>query len=73
MLAYQFYLRDANKGFEFVGVLPERRRNPVRITDESIINWGRKHFGRNLGVEDIFFVKVDLEEGGKGGLQAIHH
>ena len=62
MLAYQFYLRDANKGFEFVGVLPERRRNPVRITDESVINWGEEHFGRNVRDGDIFFVKVDLPE-----------
>ena len=62
MLAYQFYLRDAIKGYDFVGVLPERRRNPVRITDESIINWGRTNFGRNVRGEDIFFVKVDLQE-----------
>ena len=73
MLAYQFYLRDAIKGYEFVGVLPERRRNPVRITDESIINWGRKHFGRNVRDEDIFFVKVDLQEGEKVNFEAIHH
>ena len=63
MLAYQFYLRNEIKGYEFVGVLPERRRNIVRITDESIINWGRKNFGRDVRDEDIFIVKVDLEEG----------
>ena len=62
MLAYQFYLRNEIKGNEFVGVLPERRRNPVRITEESIINWGRKNFGRNVRDGDIFFVKVDLAE-----------
>jgi len=39
MVAYQFYLWDATKGFEFVGGLPERRRNRDRITDESILNW----------------------------------
>ena len=73
MLAYQFYLRDAIKGYELVGILPEIRRNPVRITDESIISWGRKYFGRNVSVEDIFFVKVNLEKGEKGNLKAIHH
>ena len=66
MVAYQFYLWDATKGFEFVGGLPERRRNRDRITDESILNWARVKFGRNLKTEDIFFVKVDLEEGEKG-------
>ena len=65
MLAYQFYLRDAINGYDFVGVLPERRGNPVRITDESIINWERKSFGRNVRVEDIFFVKVDFGRGGE--------
>ena len=72
MLAYQFYLRDSIKGFECVGVLPERRRNPVRITEESIMNWGRKNFGRNAKAEDIFFTKVDLEESGKLNFEAIH-
>jgi hypothetical protein len=46
MLAYKFYLRDAMKNcFDAVGVLPERRMNPERITDESIINWGKEYFG----------------------------
>ena len=63
MLAYQFYLRNEIMGYESIGVLPERRRNPVRITDESIINWGRRNFGRNVRDGDIFFVKVDLAEG----------
>jgi hypothetical protein len=73
MLAYQFYLRDAIKGYELVCILPERRRNSVRITDESIINWGRKYFGGNVSVEGIFFVKVNLEKDEKGDFEAIHH
>jgi len=63
MVAYQLYLWNATRGFELVGALPERRINRARITDESIINWERKSFGRNVRVEDIFFVKVDLVEG----------
>ena len=62
-MAYQFYLWDAIKGFELIGEFPERRRNSERITDESIMNWGRITFVRSVKADDIFFVKVELEEG----------
>ena len=65
MIVYNFYLRDAIKGDILLGVLPERRKNPQRITDESIINWGRKYFGKNGKDEDIFFIKTVLEESEK--------
>ena len=54
MIVYKFYLSDPVKGAIFLGTLPERRRNPKRITDESIINWGRKYFGMNGNGGDIF-------------------
>lgn len=61
MVVYRFYLRNP-KGFsEFIGVLPERRKDPERISDESVINWGREFFGKSQkGSEDIFFVKTVL-------------
>jgi hypothetical protein len=66
MVVYRFYLRDAIKGDIFLGALPERRKNPQRITDESIINWGRKYFGKNgKDREDIFFIKTVFEESEK--------
>ena len=66
MLAYKFYLRDAMKNcLELVGVLPERRMNPERITDESIINWGKKYFGKNVKNEDAFFIESVLEDSEK--------
>ena len=61
MVIYKFYLRDAIKGDIFLGALPERRKNPQRITEEFIINWGRKYFGKNGKDEDIFFIKTALE------------
>jgi hypothetical protein len=66
MVVYKFYLRDAIKGDIFLGALPERRKNPRRITDESIINWGRKYLGMNAKNEDIFFIKTVLEKREKG-------
>ncbi len=65
MIVYKFYLHDATKGGILLGILPERRRNPKRITDESIINWGRKYFGKNAKDKDIFFIKTVLEESEK--------
>ncbi len=65
MIVYKFYLCDPIKGAIFLGSLPERRRNPKRITDESIINWGRINFGRNGESDNIFFVKTVLEESEK--------
>jgi hypothetical protein len=65
MIVYKFYLRDAIKGDIFLGALPERRKSPKRITDEFILNWGRKYFGKNSKNEDIFFIKTVLEESEK--------
>ena len=65
MIVYKFYLRDAIEGDIFLGALPERRKSPRRITDESIINWGRKFFGKNGKDQDIFFIKTVLEESEK--------
>ena len=65
MVVYKFYLRDPIKGDIFLGSLPERRKNPQRITDESIINWGRTYFGKNGKGGDIFFTKTVVEESEK--------
>jgi len=63
MLAYKFFLRDATKNsFDHVGVLPERRMDPERITDESIVNWGREYFGKDAKNEDMFFIESVLED-----------
>jgi hypothetical protein len=69
MVAYQFYLWDTFKGYELVGVLPERRHNPERITEESIINWGKTNFFKDVKPEEIFFIKVDVEEGERGNFK----
>jgi len=62
MILYKFYLSDSTAGLIFLGALPERRRNPKRIGDESVINWGRKYFGGKGEDDHIFFIKTVLEE-----------
>jgi hypothetical protein len=41
MLLYELYTFSETKGYELIAVLPERRKNPARITKNSVINWGR--------------------------------
>ena len=65
MIVYRFYLWDVIKGYELFGKLPERRRDPERITEDSIINLGKTNYGKNVRAEHIFFVRVDFEEGEK--------
>ena len=55
MMTYEFYLRHPTKGYQLVGVLPERRKDPARITQESVVNWGRIYFARNFEIKNVFF------------------
>ena len=58
MIAYEFYLRDTVKGNELVGILPERRKDPARITQESVLHWAETVLGNSLGNKDIYFIEV---------------
>jgi len=60
MVAYEFYCRDEKGRDSFIGVLPERRKNPERITQESIINWGRTLAGNHREVKDISFIQIEI-------------
>ncbi len=71
MEAYEFYLRDPIKGLQFIGLLPERRKNSASITKESIMNWGEKYFGNTLSTRDIFFIQVTINENTGRDLQPI--
>lgn len=60
MVAYEFYWHDEEAKEHLIGILPERREKPERITRKGILNWGWKVIGDNPGVKNIYFVKVDL-------------
>jgi hypothetical protein len=62
MVAYEFYWRDPIKGYQLIGTLPERRKNPLRITQGSIINLGKKVLGNNIDMNDIFFIQVTIDK-----------
>jgi hypothetical protein len=60
MVAYEFYWYDPAKGYELLGILPERRNDPERITKKSIIDWAEKVFGTNLSPKDMYFIQVKI-------------
>jgi len=61
MLAYEFYLRDETGKEHLIGALPERRRKPERITNDSILNRGRNNIGDHSHAKNIYFVRVDMQ------------
>jgi hypothetical protein len=61
--AYEFYHRVGNGRDHFVGTLPERRKDSARISEDSILNWGRFLFSRMSEEEfnrDIYFLEVRI-------------
>lgn len=60
MIAYEFYSVDAEEEFHLLGILPERRRDPLRITQESITKWGKLVVGDSVEVKKIYFVQIEV-------------
>jgi len=63
MLGYQFYCLDDKGKDHLIALLPERRSDPERITDRSIINWAREIIGNGCYGRRIHFVRVSMPEG----------
>ena len=61
MLGYELYRRDPMKGYQLIGVLLERRKNPNRITKESVLNWGERVFWqKNLDLNEMFILEIGI-------------
>ncbi len=60
MVAYEFYVVDEVEEFHSIGILPERRKDPLRITQESIINWGKMVASDNANVNNIYFIQIEI-------------
>jgi hypothetical protein len=58
MVAYEFYVLDEMEEFHSIGILPERRKDPLRITPESIIKWGKMVAGDDADLNSIFFIQA---------------
>ena len=62
MVAYEFYLLNPKKKYEQIGLLPERRKNPARITRNSVMDWGKVLFSNKLGNNEISFIQVTIDD-----------
>jgi len=62
MVVYEFYWHDLEKGYQLIGVLPERRKNSTRVNQESILNWAKHFFDKPLGISNIFFIPIAIHE-----------
>ena len=60
MRAYEFYWEDKEKKQHLLGILPERRKQPERITEESILNWGKVIIGEWVRFNRIEFNVIEL-------------
>ena len=62
MVGYELYCWHDPKGYQLIGVLPERRNDPQRVTKESVLNWGQKYFAIQLDLDDLYFIEVEINE-----------
>jgi hypothetical protein len=60
MVAYEFYLNDSEGNKSLIGILPERRKDPKRITQQSILRWGRMLVYDNG--RSVFFERITINE-----------
>ena len=61
LVAYEFYSLDEIGKVHLIGILPERRRDRDRITNESIMNWVKKVIGNGNIENNIFFSQVKID------------
>jgi hypothetical protein len=60
MVAYEFFCLDEIGQVHFIGKLPERRKNPEREMEDSILNWAWEVIGDNSDINNIYFVQVEM-------------
>jgi hypothetical protein len=61
IVAYEFYFLDPARGYEFLGILPERRKDPKRINSDSIRKWGMKLKRNGMGSKELSFTQVTID------------
>ena len=61
MVAYEFYWLDPEGRFRRIGVLPERRKNPMRIATESVMNCEKMILGNDVDSKNLFFKWITID------------
>jgi hypothetical protein len=60
MVVYKLYKHDQTEEPHLIGILPERRKGPERITEESVLNWGREVTGESSDFNDLYFIQMEM-------------
>ena len=58
MVSYEFYVKGGPDGSDLIAILPEKRKQSARITQESILKWGKLAAGTHVDPSRIYFVRV---------------
>jgi hypothetical protein len=62
MVVYRIYYFEEKEKIRFIGFLAEKRKNPGRITQESIFNYVRTILGREANDDKIYYSQITLDE-----------
>ncbi len=62
MMLYEFYWNDEAGEAVLFGILPERRKDQLRITRESIMKWGKLAASSYVDPNCIYYIPVQLHE-----------
>jgi len=60
MVVYKLYKNDQTEKAHLIGILPERRKDRERITEESVLNWGKEVTGENSDINNLYFVQLEM-------------
>jgi hypothetical protein len=60
MVVYKLYRHDQTEAAHLIGILPERRKDQKRITEESVLNWGKEVTGENSDINNLYFVQMEM-------------
>ena len=58
--AYEFFRRERDGEKRYIATLPERRKDPERITHASIMNWAKTLVPKDVFEERVYFVRVKI-------------
>jgi hypothetical protein len=62
MVTYEFYLNGDSKEFHLLGILYERRKDAIRISYKSIMNWGKLIVGDYVDMNNFYFIEIEVRE-----------
>jgi hypothetical protein len=64
MVAYEIHWRDESGRDHLIGILPERRKKPERITQGSVLEWARTFLDdiSDFNFNNTYFIRRELKE-----------